>query len=199
AHNDANVLSIGARIVAQPLAEEIVRLFLDTPFEGGRHIRRLEEIAELERENTTIQLIASENFTSTAVLEAQGSVLTNKYSEGYPAKRYYGGNAVVDEAEELARNRACELFGADHANVQPHSGANANQAAFMAVLQPGDRVMGMRLDQGGHLTHGSPVNFSGRFYDFVAYGVDDTSEVLDYDEIRDLAVRERPRMIIAGA
>ncbi|MDQ1467482.1 MAG: glycine hydroxymethyltransferase, partial [Actinomycetota bacterium] len=115
---------------------------------------------EGERQNTTIQLIASENFTSRAVLEAQGSVLTNKYSEGYPAKRYYGGNAVVDEAEELARTRACELFGAPHANVQPHSGANANQAAFMAVLQPGDRVMGMRLDQGGHLTHGSPVNFS---------------------------------------
>src|SRR5476649_365834 len=116
---------------------------------------------ELERQNTTIQLIASENFTSTAVLEAQGSVLTNKYSEGYPSKRYYGGNAVVDEAEELARDRACELFGAEHANVQPHSGANANQAAFAAVLQAGDRVMGMRLDQGGHLTHGSPVNFSG--------------------------------------
>src|ERR1700729_1402798 len=106
---------------------------------------------ELERQNTTIQLIASENFTSEAVLAAQGSVLTNKYSEGYPAKRYYGGNLVVDETEELARIRACELFGAEHANVQPHSGANANQAAFMAVLQPGDRVMGMRLDQGGHL------------------------------------------------
>ncbi len=154
---------------------------------------------EFERQNTTIQLIASENFTSRAVLEAQGSVLTNKYSEGYPAKRYYGGNRVVDEAENLARDRACALFGADHANVQPHSGANANQAAFMALLEPGDKVMGMRLDQGGHLTHGSPVNFSGRMYDFVAYGVDDTSEVLDYDEIRDLAVRERPRMIIAGA
>jgi glycine hydroxymethyltransferase len=154
---------------------------------------------ELERQNTTIQLIASENFTSRAVLEAQGSVLTNKYSEGYPAKRYYGGNLVVDEAENLARERACELFGAEHANVQPHSGANANQAAYMALLEPGDKVMGMRLDQGGHLTHGSPVNFSGRMYDFVAYGVDETSEVLDYDEIRDLAVRERPRMIIAGA
>jgi glycine hydroxymethyltransferase len=154
---------------------------------------------ELERQNTTIQLIASENFTSPAVLEAQGSVLTNKYSEGYPAKRYYGGNLVVDEAENLARDRACALFGADHANVQPHSGANANQAAFMALLEPGDKVMGMRLDQGGHLTHGSPVNFSGRMYDFVAYGVDDTTEMLDYDEIRDLAVRERPRMIIAGA
>jgi glycine hydroxymethyltransferase len=154
---------------------------------------------ELERQNTTIQLIASENFTSPAVLEAQGSVLTNKYSEGYPGKRYYGGNSVVDDAENLARDRACALFGAEHANVQPHSGANANQAAFMALLEPGDKVMGMRLDQGGHLTHGSPVNFSGRMYDFVAYGVDDTSEVLDYDEIRDLAVRERPRMIIAGA
>jgi glycine hydroxymethyltransferase len=154
---------------------------------------------ELERQNTTIQLIASENFTSRAVLEAQGSVLTNKYSEGYPAKRYYGGNAVVDEAENLARDRACQLFGAEHANVQPHSGANANQAAYMALLEPGDKVMGMRLDQGGHLTHGSPVNFSGRMYDFVAYGVDDATEVLDYDAIRDLAVRERPRMIIAGA
>ena len=154
---------------------------------------------ELERQNTTIQLIASENFTSLAVLEAQGSVLTNKYSEGYPAKRYYGGNFVVDEAEELARQRACALFGAEHANVQPHSGANANQAAYMALLEPGDKVMGMRLDQGGHLTHGSPVNFSGRLYDFVAYGVDADTETLDYDEIRDLAVRERPRMIIAGA
>jgi glycine hydroxymethyltransferase len=154
---------------------------------------------EVERQNTTIQLIASENFTSPAVLEAQGSVLTNKYSEGYPAKRYYGGNYVVDDAENLARDRACALFGAEHANVQPHSGANANMAAFMALLEPGDKVMGMRLDQGGHLTHGSPVNFSGRMYDFVAYGVDDQSEVLDYDEIRDLAVRERPRLIIAGA
>jgi glycine hydroxymethyltransferase len=154
---------------------------------------------EVERQNTTIQLIASENFTSPAVLEAQGSVLTNKYSEGYPSKRYYGGNYVVDEVEELARARARALFGAEYANVQPHSGANANMAAFMALLEPGDKVMGMRLDQGGHLTHGSPVNFSGRMYDFVAYGVDDETEVLDYDVIRDLAVRERPRLIIAGA
>jgi glycine hydroxymethyltransferase len=154
---------------------------------------------ELERQNTTIQLIASENFTSPAVLAAQGSVLTNKYSEGYPAKRYYGGNSVVDEAEELARSRARSLFGADHANVQPHSGANANMAAYLALLDPGDTVMGMRLDQGGHLTHGSPVNVSGRLYHFVAYGVDDTSETLDYDVIRDLARVERPRMIVAGA
>jgi glycine hydroxymethyltransferase len=154
---------------------------------------------EVERQNTTIQLIASENFASRAVMEAQGSPLTNKYSEGYPSKRYYGGNFVVDDAENLARSRACELFGAEAANVQPHSGANANQAAYMALLEPGDKVMGMRLDQGGHLTHGSPVNFSGRMYDFVAYGVDDDTEMLDYDVIRDLAVRERPRMIIAGA
>jgi glycine hydroxymethyltransferase len=154
---------------------------------------------EVERQNTTIQLIASENFTSLAVLAAQGSVLTNKYSEGYPGKRYYGGNYVVDDAEELARDRACALFGTEHANVQPHSGASANMAAYMALLEPGDKVMGMRLDQGGHLTHGSPVNFSGRLYDFVAYGVDDETETLDYDQIRDLARRERPRMIVAGA
>src|SRR3954462_1661551 len=154
---------------------------------------------EVERQNTTIQLIASENFTSPAVMAAQGSVLTNKYSEGYPGKRYYGGNLVVDEAEELARTRARDLFGAEHANVQPHSGANANMAAFLALLQPGDKVMGMRLDQGGHLTHGSPVNFSGRIYDFVAYGVDPETETLDFDEIRALAVAERPKAIIAGA
>jgi Glycine/serine hydroxymethyltransferase len=154
---------------------------------------------EVERQNTTIQLIASENFTSPAVMAAQGTVLTNKYSEGYPGKRYYGGNFVVDEAEELARSRACELFGAEHANVQPHSGANANMAVFLGLLQPGDRVMGMRLDQGGHLTHGSPVNFSGKIYDFVAYGVDDETETLDYDEIRKLAVASHPKAIIAGA
>lgn len=154
---------------------------------------------EVERQNTTIQLIASENFTSLAVLAAQGSVLTNKYSEGYPGKRYYGGNYVVDDAEELARDRACALFGTAHANVQPHSGASANMAAYMALLDPGDKVMGMRLDQGGHLTHGSPVNFSGRLYDFVAYGVDDETETLDYDRVLDLARRERPKMIVAGA
>jgi len=154
---------------------------------------------ELARQNTTLQLIASENFTSPAVMAAQGSVLTNKYSEGYPGRRYYGGNAVVDEAEELARRRACELFGAEHANVQPHSGANANMAAYLALLEPGDVVLGMRLDQGGHLTHGSPVNFSGRWYRFVPYGVRPDTETLDYDEIRDLARRERPKAIVAGA
>jgi glycine hydroxymethyltransferase len=154
---------------------------------------------EVVRQNTTIQLIASENFVSPAVLAVQGSILTNKYSEGYPGKRYYGGNYVVDDAEELARRRACALFGADHANVQPHSGANANMGAYLALLEPGDKVMGMRLDQGGHLTHGSPVNFSGRIYDFVAYGVDRASEVLDYDQIADVVRAERPKAIIAGA
>jgi glycine hydroxymethyltransferase len=154
---------------------------------------------ELERQNTTIQLIASENFTSPAVMAAQGSVLTNKYSEGYPGKRYYGGNAVVDEAEELARERVKALFGAEHANVQPHSGANANLATYLAVLEPGDTVLGMRLDQGGHLTHGSPVNISGKFYRFVSYGVTESDERLDYDQIRDLAKAEHPKAIVAGA
>ena len=154
---------------------------------------------ELERQNTTIQLIASENFTSRAVMAAQGSVLTNKYSEGYPGKRYYGGNAVVDEAEDLARERVKALFGAEHANVQPHSGANANLAVYLALFQPGDTVLGMRLDQGGHLTHGSPVNISGKFYNFVSYGVTQSDERLDYDQIRDLAKAERPRAIVAGA
>jgi glycine hydroxymethyltransferase len=154
---------------------------------------------ERDRQNTTIQLIASENFTSPAVLAAQGSVLTNKYSEGYPGKRYYGGNYVVDEAEELARRRCTALFGADHANVQPHAGAIANLAAYLALLQPGDTIMGMRLDQGGHLTHGSPVNVTGKLYRVVSYGVRDSDERLDYDQIRDIARRERPKLIIAGA
>jgi glycine hydroxymethyltransferase len=154
---------------------------------------------EVERQNTTLQLIASENFTSPAVMEATGSVLTNKYSEGYPGKRYYGGNVVVDDIEELARTRIKDLFGAEHANVQPHSGANANMAVYLALLDPGDKVMGMSLDHGGHLTHGSPVNISGRFYDFVAYGVTPSDERLDYTAIAEVARAERPKMIIAGA
>jgi glycine hydroxymethyltransferase len=154
---------------------------------------------EIERQNTTLQLIASENFTSPAVLEASGSVLTNKYSEGYPGKRYYGGNQYIDEVEDLARDRVKELFGAEYANVQPHSGANANLAVYLAVLDPGDRVMGMSLDHGGHLTHGSPVNISGRFYDFVSYGVTPSDERLDYDAIRNLAREAQPKLIIAGA
>ena len=155
--------------------------------------------AEKERQNTTLQLIASENFTSPGVLAATGSVLTNKYSEGYPGKRYYGGNSVVDRAEDLARRRACELFGAEHANVQPHSGANANLAAYLAVLEPGDTVLGMRLDQGGHLTHGSPVNVSGRWYNFVSYGVSESDERIDLDALADMAERHRPKLIVAGA
>jgi len=155
--------------------------------------------AEVERQNTTLQLIASENFTSPAVMEATGSVLTNKYSEGYPGKRYYGGNQLVDEVEELARERVKALFGADHANVQPHAGANANMAVYLALLDPGDKVMGMSLDHGGHLTHGSPVNISGKLYDFVAYGVTPSDERIDFDRVRDVARAEHPKMIIAGA
>jgi len=154
---------------------------------------------EEDRQNTTLQLIASENFTSRAVMRATGSVLTNKYSEGYPGKRYYGGNSVIDEVEDLARRRVCELFGADHANVQPHSGANANLAAYLAVLDAGDTVLGMRLDQGGHLTHGSPVNVSGRFYNFVSYGVTESDERIDLDQLADLADEHRPKLIVAGA
>ena len=154
---------------------------------------------ERTRQNTTLQLIASENFASPAVLAASGSVLTNKYAEGYPGKRYYGGNVHVDEAEDLARERVKALFGADHANVQPHAGANANMAAYLAVLEPGDTVLGMRLDQGGHLTHGSPVNLSGRLYDFVSYGVTPSDERIDMDEVRDQAQAHHPKLIVAGA
>ncbi|MDH3753790.1 MAG: serine hydroxymethyltransferase [Acidimicrobiia bacterium] len=154
---------------------------------------------ELERQNTSLQLIASENFTSPAVMQATGSVLTNKYSEGYPGKRYYGGNDVVDQVEDLARQRACSLFGADHANVQPHSGANANMGVYLALLEPGDTVLGLSLDHGGHLTHGSPVNASGQLYHFVAYGVTESDERIDYDQMRDLALQHRPKLIVAGA
>jgi glycine hydroxymethyltransferase len=154
---------------------------------------------ELERQNTTLQLIASENFASPAVLEASGSVLTNKYAEGYPGKRYYGGNAHVDEVEDLARERAKALFGADHANVQPHSGANANMAAYQALLEHGDTVLGLSLDHGGHLTHGSPVNASSMLYEFVSYGLTASDERLDMDELRDKAKAHRPKLIVAGA
>ena len=155
--------------------------------------------AERERQNRTVQLIASENFTSPAVMEATGSVLTNKYSEGYPGKRYYGGNEIIDQAEELARERVKALFGAEHANVQPHSGANANMAVYLGLLDPGDTVLGLRLDQGGHLTHGSPVNASGILYDFVSYGVTPSDERIDFDQVRDLALEHRPKIIVAGA
>ena len=154
---------------------------------------------ETERQRRNINLIASENFVSEAVLEAQGSTMTNKYAEGYPGRRYYGGCEFVDVAESLAIGRAKELFDAEHANVQPHSGAQANMAAYFATLQPGDTVMGMSLDHGGHLTHGSRVNFSSKLYEFVPYGVDRELELIDFDEIERLAKEHRPKLIVAGA
>ena len=154
---------------------------------------------EKERQMTSLQLIASENFASPAVMEATGSVFTNKYSEGYPQRRYYGGNVHVDVAEKLAIDRVKQLFGAEHANVQPHSGSQANAAVYMALLDVGDTVMGMSLDHGGHLTHGSPVNASGRFYNFVSYGLTAGDERLDYEEMRSIALAERPKLIVAGA
>jgi glycine hydroxymethyltransferase len=154
---------------------------------------------EIKRQKETINLIASENYASRAVLEAQGSVLTNKYAEGYPQRRYYAGCPNIDTIESLAIERAKKLFHAEHANVQPHSGSQANMAAYFAVLQPGDTVMGMNLSHGGHLTHGSPVNFSGKFYKFIAYGIDRQTEMLDYDEVEKLAVQHKPKLIIAGA
>jgi len=154
--------------------------------------------AEVERQVTGLQLIASENFTSPAVMRAVGSALTNKYAEGYPGKRYYGGNRVIDSVEALAIERAKALFGADHANVQPHSGANANMCAYQAILKQGDTVLGLSLDHGGHLTHGSPVNASGMYYHFVPYKVTPGDERIDMDQVRDLALEHRPRLIVAG-
>ena len=154
--------------------------------------------AEMERQNSHLELIASENWVSKAVMAAMGSPLTNKYAEGYPGKCYYGGCQCVDVVEDLARERAKKLFGCDYANVQPHSGAQANLAVFFAMLEPGDKVMGMNLDHGGHLTHGSPVNISGKYFNVVSYGVNDEG-VIDYDKVREIAVKEKPKMIIAGA
>ena len=153
---------------------------------------------EMDRQQRSLNLIASENYASRPVLDTSGTVLTNKYAEGYPGRRYYGGCDFVDVAETIAIDRAKRLFGADHANVQPHSGTQANQAAYAALLQPGDTVMGLRLDQGGHLSHGSPVNFSGKTYNFVAYGVDRESELIDFDEVERLAREHRPKAILAG-
>ena len=155
--------------------------------------------SELERQQCTIELIASENIVSKAVLLAAGSVLTNKYAEGYPSKRYYGGCQCVDVVEEIARNRAKELFKAEHVNVQPHSGANANLAVFFALLNPGDTVMGMNLQQGGHLSHGSPVNISGKYFNVVPYGVDESTARIDYDEMERIALECKPKLIVAGA
>ncbi|HHX12614.1 MAG TPA: serine hydroxymethyltransferase [Clostridiales bacterium] len=154
---------------------------------------------ETNRQKKHIELIASENFVTKQVMEAAGSSLTNKYAEGYPAKRYYGGCEVVDKVENLAIDRMKEIFGAEHANVQPHSGSNANLGVYFAVLKPGDKVLGMNSSQGGHLTHGSPVNISGTYYNFVDYGVDKETEIIDYEEVRKIALKEKPKMIVAGA
>jgi glycine hydroxymethyltransferase len=221
-HNDANMLALpGDRLDAES-AWAIVRAWLETPFEGGRHTRRIEKIdalshgargsalaevdpqiaalleREAQRQALSLELIASENFVSEPVLEAAGSPLTNKYAEGYPRRRYYGGCEVVDEVEQLAIDRAKELFGAEHVNVQPHSGSQANEAVYRAVCEVGDTVLAMNLDHGGHLTHGSPVNFSGKLYDIVPYGVREDTERIDYDELRRLARERRPRMIQCG-
>lgn len=154
---------------------------------------------ELKRQREEIELIASENIVTEAVMEAMGTVFTNKYAEGYPGKRYYAGCEYADVVEDLARDRYCKLFGADHANVQPHSGANANLAVYTGFLQPGDKVLGMNLSEGGHLTHGSPVNASGKLYNFIAYGVDPETERIDYDKLEEIAKAEKPKMIVAGA
>ncbi|WP_279287619.1 serine hydroxymethyltransferase [Lawsonibacter celer] len=175
------------------MVKEIMDFLTAQDPEVGKAVR-----AEYDRQRRNIELIASENFVSEAVLAAAGTVLTNKYAEGYPGKRYYGGCQCVDVVEEIARQRACRLFGADHANVQPHSGANANFAVYQALCQHGDTVLGMDLANGGHLTHGSPVNFSGKNYNMVAYGLTDQGYI-DYDQVRDLARQHKPKMILAGA
>jgi len=224
-HNDANMLALPADRLSSEEAWDIVRSWLVTDFDGGRHARRVELIdrvarrgagasgsalaetdpeiarlvrAEARRQALGIELIASENFVSEAVLEAAGSVLTNKYAEGYPGRRYYGGCEVVDEVETLAIERAKQLFGADHANVQPHSGSQANEAVYRATLEVGDTMLAMNLDHGGHLTHGSPVNFSGKLYDIVPYGVREDDERIDYDALRELARAHRPKLIQCG-
>jgi glycine hydroxymethyltransferase len=231
-HNDANVLALSGDRLDAEAAWPIVETWLDTPFEGGRHARRVAQIdsatrdarepeaagrrgpvvglasvdpeiadllrREARRQALSLELIASENFVSEAVLEATGSVLTNKYAEGYPGRRYYGGCEFVDGVETLAIERARELFGADHANVQPHSGSQANEAVYRALLDPGDTLLAMNLDHGGHLTHGSPVNFSGKLYRVVPYGVRRDTERIDYEELRRLALEHRPKLIQCG-
>jgi glycine hydroxymethyltransferase len=221
-HNDANMIALPGDRLDPETAWALVKIWLETPFDGGRHARRVEKIdgltrgarssalaeadpqiaalveREARRQALNLELIASENFVSEPVLEAAGSVLTNKYAEGYPGRRYYGGCEVVDEVEQLAIDRAREIFGAEHANVQPHSGSQANEAVYRAVCEVGDTVLAMNLDHGGHLTHGSPVNFSGKLYKIVPYGVREETEQIDYDELRKLAREHRPRMIQCG-
>ncbi|MGD1086440.1 MAG: ribose 5-phosphate isomerase B [Verrucomicrobiota bacterium] len=221
-HNNANVLCLGAKTTPPDLAVKILEVFLSTPFEGGRHQHRLDKMEtppppaalrlssvdpeisnaiflERQRQQENIELIASENFVSPAVLEAQGSVLTNKYAEGYPGRRWYGGCEHMDAVERLAIERAQKLFAAEHVNVQPHSGSQANMAVYFAVLKPGEKLLTMDLSHGGHLTHGNKVNFSGRFFEIVHYGVRKDNELIDYDQLRKLAQDHRPRMITVGA
>ncbi len=221
-HNNANVLCLAGKTTAPDQARKIMDAFLDARFEGGRHDRRVNkmeiritptdlrlcavdpqiaEAIELERQRQqeNIELIASENFTSPAVMEAQGSVLTNKYAEGYPKKRWYGGCENVDVVEQLAIERAKKLFGAEHANVQPHSGSGANMAVYFAFLKPGDKMLTMDLTHGGHLTHGNKVNFSGKFFDIVHYGVRKDDERIDYEQLARLAREHKPKMITVGA
>jgi glycine hydroxymethyltransferase len=199
-HNDANVLCLGGNTVDDTQAVQMVDVFLETEFAGGRHERRVTKasgspisvndpkihaaiVAEEQRQRFNIELIASENFASPAVMEAQGSVLTNKYAEGYPGRRWYGGCEHVDVVETLAIERAKELFGAEHANVQPHSGSQANTAVYFSVLKPGDKILTMDLAHGGHLTHGHKANFSGKFYEVTHYGVSEEDERIDYDQL----------------
>jgi len=221
-HNNANVLCLAGRFTPPAQAQNILDVFLNTGFEGGRHERRVSKMEtqiipidlrlraidpetaqaiehERQRQQENIELIASENFTSPAVLEAQGSVLTNKYAEGYPKKRWYGGCEFVDVVEQLAIDRAKKLFGAEHANVQPHSGSGANMAVYFAMLKPGDRMLTMDLTHGGHLTHGHKANFSGHFFDIVHYGVRKEDERIDYDLLAQLAREHKPKMITVGA
>ena len=222
-HNCSNVLVLPADHISVDEAKSLIRIWFETPFSGdARHVRRLEKLerasyddiaavrsadpeiaawidAEAARQDDGIELIASENFTSTAIRAAQGSVLTNKYAEGYPGRRYYGGCEFVDEVEKIAIARACELFGAEAANVQPHAGSQANMAVYFALLNPGDTVLAMSLDHGGHLTHGHPMNFSGKLFNIVPYGVSAETEAIDYDEVERLAMECKPRMILAGA
>ena len=218
-HNDANILCIGAQKMDEQTAKNILSAFLDADFEdGGRHERRVNKIncnvsliteqdpelsaainKEIQRQENNIELIASENFASAAVREAQGSQLTNKYAEGYPGRRWYGGCENVDLAEELAIDRAKKIFGAEHANVQPHSGSQANAAVYFCALEHGDKILAMDLSHGGHLTHGHPANFSGKFYQISAYGVDKKTEKIDYDALQKQAEEVMPKMITAGA
>ena len=223
-HNDANILVLGERDIGQSRALEILNIWLETNFAGGRHARRVEQIdseylalddysylkrfdpelvkaleGEIDRQRYKLELIASENIASPWVRQVMACVMTHKYAEGYPGRRYYGGCEYVDIAETLAIERVKQIFGADYANVQPHSGTQANMAVYFAVLKPGDTILSMSLPHGGHLSHGSPVSFSGQLYNIVFYGVSKETETIDYEEVRELALKHKPKLILAGA